>query len=64
VKQPLIGNNTLSSTMGTNFIYDNRGFSATGIGTFSLCDDRGVPNLKSISISNTGRVRQGGAAAC
>ena len=64
VKQPLSGGNTLTSTTGTIFIYDNRGFSATGAGTFSLCDDRGVTNLKSISISNTGRVRQGGAVAC
>lgn len=81
-KQPLSGNNTLSSTYvaidevidpvtlvetdvpyGT-FVYDNRGFSAGGTGTFSLCDDRGVAHMKSISISNTGRVRQGGAAAC
>ena len=64
VKQALTGGNTLTSTIGTSFIYDNRGFSATGTGSFSLCDDRGVPKLKSISISNTGRVRQGGAAAC
>jgi type IV fimbrial biogenesis protein FimT len=64
VKQPLSGGNTLSSTFADSFIYDKRGFSATGTGTFSLCDDRGVTNLKSISISNTGRVRQGGGVAC
>jgi len=64
VKQPLSSNNTLTSTIGSSFIYDNRGFSATGTGTFSLCDDRGVTKMKSISISNTGRVRQGGGAAC
>jgi len=46
------------------FAYNGRGFSQGGTGTFSLCDDRGVSHLKSISISNTGRVRQGGAAAC
>ena len=64
VKQALTGNNTLTSTFVDMYIYDNRGFSASGTGTFSLCDDRGVTNLKSISISNTGRVRQGGATAC
>ncbi len=64
VKQALSGGNTLSNTFGDSFIYDNRGFSASGTGTFSLCDDRGVANMKSISISNTGRVRQGGGAAC
>jgi type IV fimbrial biogenesis protein FimT len=64
VKQPLSGNNTLTSTFVGSFIYNNRGFSASGTGTFSLCDDRGVTNMKSISISNTGRVRQGGGAAC
>jgi len=64
-KQALSGNNTLTSSFGTSFIYDNRGFSANGAnGSFSLCDDRGVSHLKSISISNTGRVRQGGATAC
>jgi len=64
VKQALTGNNTLTSTFADSFIYDKRGFSADGTGTFSLCDDRGVDFMKSISISNTGRVRQGGAAAC
>lgn len=66
VQQTLSGTTTLSSTYGTSFVYDNRGFStvAAGPGTFSLCDDRGVGYLKSISISNTGRVRQGGALAC
>jgi type IV fimbrial biogenesis protein FimT len=64
VKQQLSGNNTLTSTFVGSFVYDRRGFSATGTGTFSLCDDRGATNMKSISISNTGRVRQGGGAAC
>ena len=63
-KQMLSGSNTLTSTFVGSFVYDNRGFSATGTGTFSLCDDRGTANMKSISISNTGRVRQGGGAAC
>jgi type IV fimbrial biogenesis protein FimT len=64
VKQPLSGGNTLTSTFGTMFVYNSSGFSASGTGTFSLCDDRGVTNMKSISISNTGRARQGGGAAC
>ena len=64
VKQPLSGNNTLTSTFANSFIYDRRGFSSSGTGTFSLCDDRGATNMKSISISNTGRVRQGGGTAC
>jgi len=64
VKQPLSGNNTLTSTFATMFVYDSSGFSVSGTGTFSLCDDRGATNMKSISISNTGRVRQGGGAAC
>ena len=68
-KQPLSGNNSLTGTFvnqtgSAAFIYDRRGFSAVGTGTFSLCDDRGFTNMKSISISNTGRVRQGGGAAC
>ena len=63
--QPLLGSNTLTSTfVDDSFVYDRRGFSASGTGSFSLCDDRGVSHLKSISISNTGRVRQGGSAAC
>ena len=59
VQQTLSGKNTLTSTVGNNFVYDNRGFSTAGSAvTFSLCDDRGVDHVKSISISNTGRVRQ------
>ncbi len=67
VKQALSGGNTLVSSTGSSFIYDNRGFSPNSNGTFSLCDDRGAsdPNyVKSISISNTGRVRRGGSASC
>ena len=65
VQQTLTGNNTLTSSGGNIVIYDNRGFSPNlANASFSLCDDRGVANLKSITISNTGRVRQGGGAAC
>ena len=64
VQQELAGNNTLRSTFDVGFVYDRRGFSLSGKGLFLLCDDRGVNFLKSISISNTGRVRQGGGATC
>ena len=57
VNQALSGNNKLTTTLGTNFLYDNRGYAATGTGSFSLCDDRGVSYAKMIVISNTGRVR-------
>ncbi|MFV2033437.1 MAG: GspH/FimT family pseudopilin [Gammaproteobacteria bacterium] len=64
VKQLLTGSNTLVSSTGSSIIYDNRGFSPNSNGTFSLCDDRGAAFMKSISISNTGRVRKGGSASC
>ena len=58
VQQTLDGNNTLTSTIGSQVIYDNRGFATTVAGTFSLCDDRGTANIKAIALSNTGRVRK------
>lgn len=67
VKQALAGANTLVSSTGDSIIYDNRGFSPNSNGTFSLCDDRGASDpyyVKSITISNTGRVRQGGSTSC
>ena len=69
-QQALEGNNTLTSSAsitGGSIIYDYRGFAATNsgsTGTFSLCDSRGSAHVKSISISNTGRVRKGGSTAC
>jgi type IV fimbrial biogenesis protein FimT len=63
VRQALEGGNTLVSSTGAIIIYDNRGFSPNS-GTFSLCDDRGATYVKSISISNTGRVRRGGSVSC
>jgi type IV fimbrial biogenesis protein FimT len=62
--QQSLAGNTLTSTIGTSVIYDNRGFAKTAVGTFSLCDDRLLANLKSIQVSITGRVRQGGATSC
>lgn len=47
-----------STTLGSNFLYDRRGYAATGGGNASLCDDRGAAYAKMIYISNTGRVRQ------
>ena len=67
VKQALARGNTLVSSTGDSIIYDNRGFSPSSNGTFSLCDDRGASDpyyVKSITISNTGRVRQGGSTLC
>lgn len=63
-RQPLEGTSQLSSNLGTRVIFDDRGFSPSTAGIFSLCDERGVDYLKSISISQTGRVRQGGGVSC
>ena len=64
-KAPLEGIGTsLNSSTGSMIIYDNRGFSPNSNGVFSLCDDRGAAHVKSISITNTGRVRRGGSASC
>lgn len=63
-QEALSGNNTLVSTTGAVVTYDNRGFAPASTGSFALCDDRGLPHMKSISISNTGRVHKGGGASC
>ena len=63
-QQPLSGGVTFTSSVGSVVTYDERGFAPDSIGTFSLCDDRGTETMKSISISATGRVRQGGSASC
>ncbi len=55
---------TLVSSAGSMVIYDNRGFSPNANGVFSLCDDRGAAHVKSLSITNTGRVRRGGSSSC
>ena len=64
VHEALSGNSTLSSTAGSAITFDDRGFVPGSAGSFSLCDNRGVGYLKSITISNTGRVRRGGSASC
>ncbi|MCG6889161.1 MAG: GspH/FimT family pseudopilin [Gammaproteobacteria bacterium] len=60
----LSGGTTFTSSVGSVVTYDERGFAPNSIGTFSLCDDRGTAHMKSISISATGRVRQGGSTSC
>lgn len=64
VQQALSGGNTLISSAGDSIVYDDRGFAPASIGSFSLCDDRGNAHIKSITISNTGRVRKGGSSSC
>ena len=65
-QQALEGSNTLKpATIGTQVIYDYRGFaSAASVGSFSLCDNRGSTYGKAIAISNTGRVRKEGTVTC
>jgi len=65
-QQTLEGSNTLKpATIGSQVIYDYRGFvDAASVGSFSLCDSRGSAYGKAIAISNTGRVRSGGAVTC
>ena len=64
VQQALEGGLTLNSSVGSVINYDYRGFAPDSTGVFALCDDRGDGHVKSISISNTGRVRQGGTSTC
>ena len=65
IRQKLKGNNiTLSSTAGTSIFIDKSGFTPNSSGTFSLCDERGADYGKSISIANTGRIRNGGTVTC
>jgi len=62
--EALEGTSQLTSSLGSRVVFDDRGFSPDTTGNFSLCDERGVEYLKSISISQTGRVRKGGSASC
>jgi len=64
IQEPLQGNSTLTSSLGSRVVFDDRGFTPGVAGSFSLCDERGVDHLKSITISQTGRVRQGGSVSC
>jgi type IV fimbrial biogenesis protein FimT len=64
--QPTLeGGNTLTpATIGTQIIYDFRGFLSTPVGSLLLCDDRSGPYGKTLSISTTGRVRASRGATC
>ncbi len=63
VQQALEGNVTLTNLQ--TVVYDNRGFAPSVTAqTYSLCDDRGNSFAKVLSISQTGRVRRSGVAAC
>jgi type IV fimbrial biogenesis protein FimT len=65
VQQTLEGDNTLTpTTIGTQVIYDFRGFLSTPVGSLLLCDDRSGPYGKTLSISTTGRVRASRGATC
>lgn len=65
IRENLSANITLSSSAGTtSVIFDKRGFTPASASTFTVCDDRGVTSRKSISITNTGRVSNGGGTGC
>jgi len=64
VRDSLQGATTLGSSNGTVITFDTRGFAPNSAVTFSLCDDRGAAHGKAISISNTGRIRNGGTVTC
>ena len=64
-QQALEGQNTLTpgGGIGNQVIYDYRGFAGV-VGTFLLCDDRSGPHGKTVTITNTGRVRAEGESPC
>jgi type IV fimbrial biogenesis protein FimT len=64
--QPTLeGGNTLTpATIGTQIIYDFRGYLGSPVGSLLLCDDRSGPYGKTLSISTTGRVRASRGATC
>jgi type IV fimbrial biogenesis protein FimT len=64
--QPTLeGNNTLTpAIIGTQVIYDYRGYLGSPVGSLLLCDDRSGPYGKTLSISTTGRVRASRGATC
>ncbi len=64
VNQAMDGNNTLTPTgYVAQVTYDNRGF-VTSTGSFLLCDARTGAFGKTITITNTGRVRLQVDSAC
>ena len=64
-QQALGGGNQITASMGNQIVYDNRGFAAQGsAGTLQLCDNRQGDHGKTLTISNTGRVRVQDGTAC
>lgn len=62
---PFTGNNAVTiNNVGTQVIYDNRGYLASNTGSLLLCDDRNGPHGKTINFSMTGRVRMEIDSAC
>jgi len=62
---PFAGNNAVTpNNVGTQVIYDNRGYLASNTGSLLLCDERNGPHGKTINISTTGRVRMEVDSAC
>ena len=63
--EALQGQNTLVPTpaIGNQVVYDYRGFAGI-TGSFLLCDDRTGPHGKTLTITNTGRVRAEGDSPC
>ena len=61
----LEGQNTLVATpaIGSQVVYDYRGFAGV-TGSFLLCDNRQGPHGKTLTITNTGRVRAEGDSQC
>jgi type IV fimbrial biogenesis protein FimT len=64
VQNPLDGDISFYSDVGSKVEYDGRGFNAGVTGNISVCDDRGVDSALVISISTTGRVSRGGNPSC
>ena len=63
VQQALGKANTITTAIGNQITYDNRGF-ATATGSFLLCDDRSGDFGKTITITATGRVRSEADSTC
>jgi len=57
------GNNMTPTGIGTQVTYDNRGFVTAG-GSFLLCDYRPGDFGKTLTITNTGRVRTEANSTC
>jgi type IV fimbrial biogenesis protein FimT len=60
----LKGNTRLLSTLGGSVVFDQNGYAPDSRSTFSLCDERGADFGKSLSISSSGRIRNGGEITC